>query len=65
LTIGLTFSGPQSIDGSRRWVCPGCGRGGQRAPDFTLPQLGGDPMSLSDALSQCDVVLLYFFYAAT
>ena len=38
---------------------------GQQAPDFTLPQLDGEPVTLSDAVTQYDVTLLYFFYAAT
>lgn len=38
---------------------------GQRAPDFTLPQVDGDPITLSDAVAQNDVTLLFFFLAAS
>lgn len=38
---------------------------GNRALDFTLPQLDGEPVTLSAEVEKRDVVLLYFFYAAT
>lgn len=38
---------------------------GQKAPDFTLPQLDGEPVTLSEEVAKYDVTLLYFFYAAT
>lgn len=38
---------------------------GQQAPDFTLPQVDGDPVTLSDVVAQNDVTLLFFFFAAT
>lgn len=38
---------------------------GQQAPDFTLPQLDGEPVSLHEVVAQHDVTLLYFFFAAT
>ena len=38
---------------------------GQQAPDFTLPQLDGEPINLYETVAQYDVTLLYFFYAAT
>lgn len=38
---------------------------GQKAPDFTLPQLDGEPITLSDVIAQNDATLLYFFFAAT
>ena len=38
---------------------------GQKAPDFTLPQVDGDPITLSDVVAQNDVTLLFFFLAAS
>ena len=38
---------------------------GQKAPNFTLPQLDGEPVTLSEVIAQNDVTLLYFFFAAT
>ncbi len=37
----------------------------QQAPDFTLPQVDGDPVTLSDVVAQNDVTLIYFFLAAS
>ena len=45
---------------------PGIGvQVGQKAPDFTLPQLDGDPITLSEVVAQNDVTLLFFFLAAS
>jgi len=38
---------------------------GQKAPDFTLPQVDGDPITLSNVVAQNDVTLLFFFLAAS
>jgi hypothetical protein len=39
---------------------------GYKAPDFSLPNLdGGDHVVLYDELEKYDVVILFFFYAAT
>lgn len=38
---------------------------GQKALDFTLPQLDGEPITLSNVIAQNDATLLYFFFAAT
>jgi hypothetical protein len=38
---------------------------GQQAPDFTLPQVDGDPVTMSDVVAENDVTLLYFFLAAS
>ena len=38
---------------------------GQKAPNFTLPQVDGDPITLSDVVAQNDVTLLFFFLAAS
>jgi hypothetical protein len=37
----------------------------QQAPDFTLPQVDGDPVTLSDVVAENDVTILYFFLAAS
>lgn len=40
---------------------------GELAPDFTLPTIEADedPVNLYEQIEQHDVVLLYFFFAAT
>ena len=38
---------------------------GQKAPNFTLPQVDGDPITLSNVVAQNDVTLLFFFLAAS
>ena len=39
---------------------------GQKAPDFTLPQLeDGTPFTLHEQVESYDVTVLYFFFAAT
>jgi hypothetical protein len=38
---------------------------GTVAPDLILPQVDGDPITLSEEIAKYDVILLYFFYAAT
>lgn len=38
---------------------------GHHLLDFTLPQVDGDDINLYEQIEQYDVILIYFFYAAT
>jgi hypothetical protein len=40
------------------------GRVGQQAPDFTLPDLNGQPQHLHDIVAAHDVTVLYFYFSA-